>query len=191
MLRENYNKHCLAKSDINEHLPTLKKYSEKCDTIIEMGVRTAVSTWGLLSGNPKRMISIDIKHPKDYGCNFALIEEAAKENEIEYHFVLADTTKIEIQECDLLFIDTLHTYKQLKQELMLHGNKAKKYLIFHDTTTFGERDAPEGYQISKDGPRGLIPAIQEFLKENTNWSIEEVFTNNNGLTVLKNIETES
>ena len=33
---------------------------------------------------------------------------------------------------------------------------------------------------------GLYPAITDFLKNNTNWEIKERFTNNNGLTILKN-----
>jgi hypothetical protein len=49
-----YSELCQIPSDINEHLITLKEYSEECDTITEMGVRWIVSTWALLSGNPKK-----------------------------------------------------------------------------------------------------------------------------------------
>jgi hypothetical protein len=34
-----YEELSLIPSDINEHLTTLKKYSEECDTVTEMGVR--------------------------------------------------------------------------------------------------------------------------------------------------------
>jgi hypothetical protein len=37
----------------------------------------------------------------------------------------------------------------------------------------------------KHEKQGLNAAINEFLESNPQWSIEEVFTNNNGLTVLK------
>jgi hypothetical protein len=47
-------------SDINEHLPILKKYASQCSHITEMGVRTGVSTWSFLASNPKKMISYDI-----------------------------------------------------------------------------------------------------------------------------------
>jgi hypothetical protein len=33
--------------------------------------------------------------------------------------------------------------------------------------------------------KGLQPAIDEFLAMNSDWVVHEVFTNNNGLTVLK------
>ncbi len=44
-----YNNLCNEKSDINEHLPTLKRYAEKCDHITEMGVRSVVSTWAFFT----------------------------------------------------------------------------------------------------------------------------------------------
>jgi len=36
-------------------------------------------------------------------------------------------------------------------------------------------------------PKGLWPAIEEFLYHNRNWVIVEKKTNNNGLTILKRI----
>ena len=35
--------------------------------------------------------------------------------------------------------------------------------------------------------KGLVPAINEFLKRNNNWKITEIFRNNNGLTILEKI----
>lgn len=177
-INQEYNDHCNRVSDINEHLPTLKKYSEEVDSVVEMGVRWVVSTWAFLAGKPKTMTSIDINNPLKHDVSIEKVEKIAEEAGISYKFVEGDTTKIEIQECDLLFIDTWHVYDQLKKELELHGNKAKKYLILHDTATFAEKGQSAGY-------KGLQPAIDEFLKENPHWSVKEVFTNNNGLTILE------
>ena len=106
ILEHKYNWAESEVSDINEHIPTLKKYAEGCDTVIEMGVRTIVSTWGLLAAKPKKLISIDLYPPHLYGG-----------------------------------------------------------------------DVSEGV--------GLQQAIDEFLTENPHWVVEKVFTNNNGLTILK------
>ena len=57
-LEEYYDTLCNRGSDINEHLPTLKKYSEECDHITEMGVRWLVSTFAFLMGKPKKLVSI-------------------------------------------------------------------------------------------------------------------------------------
>jgi len=56
---EKYKQLSEVRSDINEHLITLKKYTEECDTVVEMGVRSIVSTWAFLAGNPKKLISLD------------------------------------------------------------------------------------------------------------------------------------
>ena len=57
-IEENYELKCKTISDINEHLPILKKYAEECDVVIEMGVRNVVSTWALLLAKPKKLIII-------------------------------------------------------------------------------------------------------------------------------------
>jgi hypothetical protein len=35
--------------------------------------------------------------------------------------------------------------------------------------------------------RGLWPAIDEFLKEHSEWKLEMRYTNNNGLTILSRV----
>ena len=67
-------------------------------------------------------------------------------------------------------------YEQLKKELLLHSNKCKKYLIFHDTTTFSK--------IGEDGSEGIQKAIDDLIVGGE-WQYELIKTNNNGLTVLK------
>lgn len=165
-------------SDINEHLPTLKKYADECEIIVELGVRKIVSTWAFLSGYPKKLISVDYKHPSEYNSqDLPLVESIAKENNIDFEFILSDSRKVKIPECDLLFIDTLHNYEQIKEELLVHHKKVKKYIIFHDTTTF--RVVGETNEV------GIWLGIEEFLNANTDWKIYEVFDNNNGLTIIK------
>lgn len=171
-------------SDIREHLFTLMGYALDCEHITEMGVRSVVSTWAFLAANPKRLVSIDIEYTPN-------IEEAltlAKENNTDMVFLTQDTIdpNFEIEETDLLFIDTLHTYKQMKAELFQHGNKARKYLIFHDTTTFGNSDEPNSVE-SKNffGPQGLRPAIEEFTSKNPHWKLCNLYENNNGLAIFR------
>jgi hypothetical protein len=82
-IEEIYHQKCNDNSDICEHLPTLRRYAEKCDSVIELGVRSVVSTWAFLAAKPKIILSIDIKHPSEYadydpnGCNLELVEELA------------------------------------------------------------------------------------------------------------------
>jgi len=89
---------------------------------------------------------------------------------------------IEIEETDLLFLDTTHVYSQLKKELELHSDKARKYICFHDTTSY-ETKGEDG----KEGT-GIWKAIEEFLEDNKDkWILQERFTNNNGFTIIKRI----
>lgn len=119
----------------------------------------------------------------------------AKEYCINYTFLLADVLNIEIEQTDLLFIDTLHTYNQLNSELKKHNSKVNKFIILHDTETFGYKDEPiysHASNIVKNinsSKVGLMNAINDFLEseDGKNWKIKELFKNNNGLCVLERV----
>jgi hypothetical protein len=164
------------RSDINENVHVLYNLAKECETVVEMGVRTGVSTRAFLNTNVK-LISFDIVLDHKVQQLF----DYAKKHGKDVQYIKENVLDIEIDECDLLFIDTLHTYTQLNQELKLHGNKSKKYLAFHDTHTFGLRD-----EVG-NGRKGLMTAIIEFMTTNPHWVFYIHKTNNNGLTVLKRI----
>lgn len=188
-LEKAYERKCFEISDINEHLPILKVLSSKCSHVTEMGVRGIVSTYAFLSGLPKKMISYDINHCE----GIEEVERLASEESIDFEFRISDVLKIEIEPTDLLFIDTLHTYTQLSQELRLHSGKVKKYIVLHDTTTYAFNPEPSDWQTQNImenyvfGDKGLWPAVEEFLNENPEWMLLDKRDNNNGLTVLKKI----
>ena len=164
-------------SDIKGLLPILRRYAKECDHITELGVRDIVSTWAILAGRPKTLISIDLEDPLYSTSSISEVYDITKSLGINYKFIKADDLTITLEETDLLFIDTYHVYSQLKKELELHGNKARKYIIMHDTTSFGE--------VGEDGGKGLNLAIKEYLESNNNWKIKEIFTHSNGLTILE------
>lgn len=181
-----YNFLCSQPSDINQHLPTLKRYAEECSHITEMGVRYVVSTWAFLSARPRKIVSYDILiglNMELFNNNINELTIQAQKIGVDFSFIKTDVLDIEIEETDLLLIDTYHEYNQIKQELKLHANKVKKYLIFHDTTTFGLL----GETFKTPNTIGIWPAIQEFLNENSSWILKEKFENNNGLTILEKV----
>jgi hypothetical protein len=186
LIRDNYHQACKTPSDINEHLEVLYDLAKECSHITEMGVRSVVSTWAFMYRNPSVLVGIDLHvHPN--------IDEALKVYP-NWKFIQADTLKIDIEPTELLFIDTLHIYSQLKKELFKHAKKAKKYIVLHDTTTYGQNDEPTDWQTPEimenyqtENKKGLIPAIDEFLEANKEWYIYRQYTNNNGLTILKRV----
>ncbi len=163
-------------TDMIEHMDVIKAYSEKCRTVVEFGVYDCTSTWALLAGLPERLTSYDIarRHEVDD------VEAAARFANTSFRFVLADSTSVEIEESDLLFIDSMHTYEHLVKELAMHASKVKKFILLHDTTTFGNVD-------QSGVGRGLWPAIEEFLAAHTEWCLKERFVNCHGLTVLERV----
>lgn len=184
----NYIKRCNTYSDIHEHLPTLYKYASECSHVTEMGVRDVVSTWAFLHAKPSRLVSYDLFTSP----NLALAYEAAKEINVDFEFIQANVLDVTIEETDLLFVDTWHKYGQLSQELPMHCTAVRKYIVLHDTTKYATQD--EGTWGRYDDSRtegkaktGLWAAVEEFLEANSEWTIAERFTNNNGLTVLKRV----
>jgi len=153
--------------DICEHFPLMLKYGKQCEHITEMGVRNVVSTWGWIGSNPKKLICYDIRRSNEVQDAI----DTAADLGLDFTFHEADTRIIEIEETDLLFIDTEHTYDQMQKELELHGNKARKFIIFHDTAYCHEMNV----------------AIKEFMEANPHWVDEEEVTNNNGFKIIKRI----
>ena len=168
---------CTVPSDINEHLSYLYGLAKRCDSVVELGVRDGKSTTAfLLAGIKLRSYDLEI----DPNVTDLFKEASGIGQDVQY--IQGNTWDITIDACDLLFIDTLHTYTQLKRELQLHGNFASRYIVFHDIQSYGA--------IGEDGKPGLMGAILEFIRDNQWWTVKEVFTNNNGLLVLTRFGVE-
>jgi hypothetical protein len=167
-----------SNNDICQHIATLRAYAHGLDIVVELGVRSIVSTWALLLGLPKRLISVDMAHPSQYkdhdpmGGNLDLVYSESKRLGVQYEFLCTNSVTAPIPECDMIFFDTVHTREHLSAELAAHGTKATRYLAFHDTETFkGE----------------LMGPITDFLNAHQDWQIDRHYENNNGLTILKRI----
>lgn len=178
MLQSRYPELAATPSDINEHLPTFKRYAAQCNSVTELGVRNIVSLWSWLDSRVPTIRAYDLLQPPEENLRYA--EAYAVENSIDFKFTQADVLQIALEPTDLLFIDTWHVYPQLVQELRLHGEVARKFMMFHDTTLYG-RSGEDGSAL------GLQDALDEFLIETDSWRVREKFTNNNGLTVLERI----
>ena len=200
-IKSKFEKKCETRSDINEHLPTLMNLSKECETICEFGVRSVVSTWAFLYGltqnnsTNKNLLSVDIKNVN----TIQQVIKTAKDAGINMKFICENSIKCKIPETDMLFIDTWHIYGHLKRELEIHHNKVKKYIVMHDTEldkihgesirgkwNIKKQSDDSGYTIQEIST-GLQKAIDEFLHHHQNWKLYKVYSNNNGLTILKKI----
>jgi hypothetical protein len=178
--------------DIQEHRALLTSLAKRCNHITEMGVRDGVSTVAFLSAEPRTLVAYDLKlvdmlyqlqrEVQGCGTNMLLVE--------------GDDLQVTIEPTDLLFIDTLHTGEQLRQELERHSANVRRYLVMHDTSVCAyNKNLPDGAWRSFCGEQsrqveGLQPVIDEFLRglrcgDGQHWRLVSRNHNNNGLTVLR------
>ncbi|HSX04013.1 MAG TPA: hypothetical protein VLG76_04730 [Rhabdochlamydiaceae bacterium] len=196
-LKNQYELASNQSSDINEHLPLLRFLAKECSSVVEIGLRTMVSSWGLLQGlseSPlvsRSYLGIDIVSPLPGTLNLAT--QLAQDNGIMFSFWQADDRDVDIVPADLLFIDSLHTYCHLTYELEKFSPKVCKYIAMHDTSYPWEAlddnayhgdytEYPAEYDRTK---RGLWAAVEDFLKRHPEWTLYERRLNNHGFTVLK------
>lgn len=190
IFEEEYEKVCKIKEGvISEHLPKLRELASQCSSITEFGVGPGHSTRAFLTTSAK-LRSYDLNYFFDVGELFKIAKE--KYNKDVFYWV-GDVLQKEIENTDLLFIDSLHTYNQLKAELTMHANNVNKYIIFHDVFTFGLVNEQFSYKGNteevNDLPNiGLLPAILEFLQKNPEWKINYFSINSNGLLVIEREE---
>jgi hypothetical protein len=162
-------------TDIGEHLDTLKRYASMCKLVTEFGVRDGCSTAALLAGKPTRLTSYDIAPFADV----QLYKQVAG-NTTYFVFKQQDDCAAHIELTELLFIDTIHTYAQLDNELTLHANWVTRFIVMHDTYVKPSNASPEN-----DGA-GMRKAIRKLCSGGA-WRVIEDYQNQNGLTVLERV----
>jgi len=153
--------------DSPQRFDTYQQYADRVDSIVEFGVYTGLSTCAWLMGNPKKLRSYDITD-----VNLSVLDELkfnADLNQIDFEFAVANSLEINIDPCDLLFIDTVHKYDHCLAELNRHGEKAQKYIVLHDPS---------------DWP-GVFEAVATYLHYNRQWHIVEHCNRGSGLLVLE------
>ena len=159
-------------SDINEHLPLMNILAKLCNHITEFGVR-----WGdsakVWFNNDVIVRAYDIVEFKEAAEIFGHATAAGKDAQL----IIQDTLSLgTIENTDLLFIDSFHSYDQVAGELR-YAASVRKFIVLHDTVLFGD--------VGQDGSTpGISQAVREFLAARHEWTVMEHRPNNNGLTVL-------
>lgn len=181
-----YARHCAAGTAMSPHLPRLRKLAEECERAVEFGVKRGVSSSALLLGCG-RVTSFDIAPTAEAKALKEMVGE-------RWDYRIEDSRSAEVPYCDLLFVDSLHTYEQVKAELT-HAPKVNNYIVFHDVSTFGEVGAMgetgrqswtyvPGKGSVPNAHRGIRPAIDELLIGDPSWRIVARYTDSHGLLVL-------
>lgn len=132
----------------------IKKRLRGCDSYTEFGINQGATLAAAMLEHPKTIRAYDIKFGW-YTQAAGLFQQYAEEHSIDYSATECDTLDCIIDPVDVLYIDTQHRYEHLKKELAIHGSKANRFIIFHDT--FAQS--------------GLKTAILEYVDANKEWTV--------------------
>jgi predicted O-methyltransferase YrrM len=187
-LEQRYQRLCQTPSSINELLPVLRKYGDQAQSIAEFGVDIGQSTTAFLMAQPKRLLSIDVVKSDGLDDLLELAHLYQMDGDSQEYIVgktnwtfrIADSRTCTIPKVDLLFIDSAHYYLQMRDELARHHEQVRRWIILHDTFSYGI--IGEGDQV------GIVPAIGEFLVAHREWEEEVHYAHCNGLQVLRRVE---
>jgi hypothetical protein len=182
-----YAKHCAARTSTSIHLPRLRALADGCDVAVEFGVKRGASASAMLLG-ADRVVSFDLVASLE-------ARELKRVAGDRWDYRIEDSRTADVPECELMFSDSLHTYAQCKAELEAHADKARRYLVFHDTLTFGSVGANGetgeqlwAYRRGESVPiqyLGIRPAIDELMIRDPSWHIVAHYTDSHGLLVLQ------
>lgn len=166
-----------SETDIKSCLPVIKDYLEDCKSALELGVRTGISTRIFLKAGLQKLTSVDIQ--EDFFVRDLF--KVAAVGGFNYQYIIADSRIYQDNfKYDMLLIDTNHEYQQLIDELEHHHKNINKYILMHDTFTYG-------IVINNPQSIGLLPAVLLFLSGHPEWKVKEFFHESNGILVLERI----
>jgi len=156
------------------HLERFVDYASKCEVVTELGIDSANATLAFLNGGCKKLYSYNVVITP----NALKVKEAADKDGVFFKIIRKDSLKVKIKITDLLYIDTDHWYGQIKAELEHHHNRVRKWIMMHDTETFGLINP-------FDNRPGMKSAIYEFLDTHEEWDVKEEIKEGHGLTILE------
>ena len=182
---------------IDQHLPALRYLAQDVESVLEFGAGMSTVAW--LAGGAT-VTSVDVEPmPWMEPLNRLASGEAGVPplgglqrtggppkggTPARLTFVHQSSLTFPPQPADLLFVDTLHTYAQLAAELQRHGPLAKRWIVLHDTESFGWPDSPLTAKYHPGDP-GLQAALGEWLSANQQWRRHKIYTHQHGLIVLR------
>lgn len=170
---------------VGPHLPRLRALASGLPLVVEFGVRRGGSSSALILG-AEHVISYDIESTAEAKHLQALAGD-------KWEYRIANSLEVAIPECDLLFIDSKHTFLHCDAELKRHAHAAKRWLVFHDSIwrgSMGEGTNDMKLTRQKDETArlkclGLRPAVDDLMMRDRSWFLSAHYTDSCGLLVLE------
>jgi len=152
--------------DMYRRMDFIQEKFKGIETITEFGPFQGCSTSAWLMLRPKKFTTVD----QGTTLNIELFKQAANEIGVDFKFILGNDLEIDIDPCELLFIDTVHSQEHTYLELKRHAHNVSKYLVFHDVN-------PERF--------GTLAGIEQWRQENSGWETDYIDYDDCGFMVLR------
>ncbi len=163
--------------DLDEHMPQLVELAEKCEHVTEFSKRRE----SFIAFAQARQATV-VSHNTEF--RDPLVEQLLRIENGQRLLIdgLSSPGVADIDETDLLFIDSQHTAVRLREELAKFAPRVRHYIVLHDTAVHGQR--------GEDGGEGLASAVRDFCESSSEWFIATHTLKQYGLTVLSRLEAD-
>lgn len=188
VLEAHYLRALGTRSAIAPHLPRLRQLASGLDAVVEFGVKRAASSSAFLLG-AEQVVSYDlVATPEAQALALAVGPR--------WQYRIQDSRTAPVEPCELLFIDSRHTFDQCDAELGRHAEAVLRWIVFHDSITFGSvgADGESGLPMwAPTGPGqvvpphclGIRPAIDALMVRDRTWHLAEHHLVSHGLLILE------
>ena len=110
----------------------IRRCMDECESYTELGVNQGATLAAAMLCGAKQVTGYDIDLT-NYRPAKRLFSDYATRNGVKLTVIEGNSLNVTLEPMDVLYIDSKHTREHLAQELKLHGNLARKYIICHDT----------------------------------------------------------
>ena len=150
------------------HHDEMSRLAKECTSYRELGTMQGATAAALAVAGIPYIQLVDITFEK-----FRPYQHLFKDINLEMHEISSiDPSLSSLKPVDMMLVDSVHVGAYTLKELALHAKSVRKYIVFHDTVKPTD-------DIQK--------AIMQFLKQNTNWTLETVYTQNVGFTTIRRV----
>jgi BarA-like signal transduction histidine kinase len=186
MMMDQYMKLCIE--DPHSMYPILRTISKDCQTIVKIGGELEL-LWAIFQGwsesslEKKQVILIDPNPIAELGVKPFL--EVGNILGAELFYLPTHSLYPHIPKRDMLYINTLHTYDQLTQELTMHHANTNKYILLDNTYKYALEGETTG--DTQEKVEGIAKAVSEFVAKYPVWNYAKVSCQGKGYILLEKI----
>lgn len=170
-----------AQAANNKHIYALLRFACRCEHVTSLVMQGYESTVAFLAAKNTPVRVMTLGPVDDAIAN--QYQKLAQDMQLDVSF---QQNAGELEETDLLYIDTPAEGNYRAMELGRYASKVRKYIILPNTVKFAHTASPQIKLADNMSPIGLVHGINHFLQSHDDWFILEHDDLDPGVTVLVN-----